>query len=112
MSKFIGIRHEDRYLMEKRAPLTPKHVSKVIKKHKLDIIVQTSDKRVFGDDEYIAAGAKVAKDLKKCEIVFGVKEMPESFFEPEKTYIFFSHVIKGQPYNMPMLRKMMGVYLC
>ena len=107
MSKFIGIRHEDRYLMEKRAPLTPKHVSKLIKKHKLDIIVQTSDKRVFGDDEYIAAGAKIAKDLKKCEIIFGVKEMPATFFEPEKTYIFFSHVIKGQSYNMPMLRKMM-----
>jgi alpha-aminoadipic semialdehyde synthase len=33
--------------------------------------------------------------------------MPESFFEPEKTYVFFSHVVKGQPYNMPMLRRMM-----
>ncbi len=107
MSKFIGIRHEDRYLMEHRAPLTPKHVSRLVKKYKLDIIVQTSDKRVFGDDEYIAAGAKITKDLKKCEIIFGVKEMPISFFEEEKTYIFFSHVIKGQPNNMPMLKKMM-----
>jgi alpha-aminoadipic semialdehyde synthase len=33
--------------------------------------------------------------------------MPESFFEQDKTYVFFSHVIKGQSYNMPMLRKMM-----
>jgi alpha-aminoadipic semialdehyde synthase len=33
--------------------------------------------------------------------------MPISFFEEEKTYVFFSHVIKGQAYNMPMLRKMM-----
>lgn len=107
MSKFIGIRHEDKYLMERRAPLTPKHVARLIKMHQLDIIVQTSDKRVFGDDEYIAAGAKISKDLKKCQIILGVKEMPVSFFEEGKTYVFFSHVIKGQPYNMPMLKRMM-----
>jgi len=107
MSNFIGIRHEDKYVMERRAPLTPKHVERLIKNKKLDFIVQTSEKRVFADEEYIKAGAKIAKDLKKCSVIFGVKEMPESFFEVEKTYVFFSHVIKGQPYNMPMLRKMM-----
>lgn len=106
MSKFIGIRHEDKYLMERRAPLTPKHVERLIQHHKLDFIIQTSDKRVFSDEEYIKAGAKVARDLKKCDIVLGIKEMPEELFELEKTYVFFSHVIKGQPYNMPMLRKM------
>lgn len=107
MSKFIGIRHEDKYLMELRTPLTPKHIERLIQHHKLDFIVQTSDKRIFSDDEFIAAGAKISKDLKKCDIILGIKEIPESFFEPEKTYAFFSHVIKGQPYNMPMLRKMM-----
>ncbi len=107
MSNFIGIRHEDKYVMERRAPLTPKHVERLIRNKKLDFVVQTSEKRVFTDEEYIKAGAKIAKDLKKCSVIFGVKEMPESFFEAEKTYVFFSHVIKGQPYNMPMLRKMM-----
>jgi saccharopine dehydrogenase (NAD+, L-lysine forming) len=107
MSNFIGIRHEDKYVMERRAPLTPNHVERLIKNKKLDFVVQTSEKRVFTDEEYIKAGAKIAKDLKKCSVIFGVKEMPVSFFEEEKTYIFFSHVIKGQPYNMPMLKKMM-----
>lgn len=107
MSNFIGIRHEDKYVMERRAPLTPKHVERLIKTKKLDFVVQTSEKRVFTDEEYIKAGAKIAKDLKKCSVIFGVKEMPESFFEEDKTYIFFSHVIKGQVYNMPMLKKMM-----
>jgi alanine dehydrogenase len=107
MSNFIGIRHEDKYVMERRAPLTPKHVERLIKHKKLDFVIQSSEKRVFTDEEYIKAGAKVAKDLKKCGVIFGVKEMPEWFFEEEKTYVFFSHVIKGQPYNMPMLRKMM-----
>jgi alpha-aminoadipic semialdehyde synthase len=107
MSNFIGIRHEDKYVMERRAPLTPKHVARLIKTKKLDFVVQTSEKRVFTDEEYIKAGAKIARDLKKCSVIFGVKEMPESFFEEDKTYIFFSHVIKGQVYNMPMLKKMM-----
>ena len=107
MSKFVGIRHEDKYKMERRSPLTPKHVEYLIKHKNIDFIIQSSEKRVFHDDEYKKAGAKVCSDLDKCSIIFGVKEMPEEFFQPDKTYIFFSHVIKGQSYNMPMLRKMM-----
>lgn len=107
MSNFIGIRHEDKYTMERRAPLTPRHVERLIKNKKLDIIVQYSDKRVFTEEEYLKAGAKMSKDLKKCSVIFGVKEMPIPFFEEEKTYIFFSHVIKGQSRNMPMLKRMM-----
>ncbi|MFH0761071.1 MAG: bifunctional lysine ketoglutarate reductase /saccharopine dehydrogenase family protein, partial [Bacteroidota bacterium] len=107
MSNFIGIRQEDKYAMERRAPLTPRHVSKLVHQKKLDIIVQHSDKRIFPDEEYIKAGAKVSKDLKKCSVIVGVKEIPLEAFEPGKSYVFFAHVIKGQPYNMPMLRRMM-----
>jgi len=107
MSNFIGIRYEDKYEMERRAPLTPRHVEKLVKNKKLDIVVQSSPKRIFSDEEYIHAGAKVSKDLKKCSVIFGVKEIPLHVFEPHKTYVFFSHVIKGQPYNMPMLKRMM-----
>jgi saccharopine dehydrogenase (NAD+, L-lysine forming) len=107
MSKFIGIRHEDKYVMERRAPLTPRHVERLIKAKKLDIVVQTSPKRVFTDQEFINAGARIADNLSDCPIILGVKEMPVAFFEPEKTYVFFSHVIKGQAYNMPMLKRMM-----
>lgn len=107
MSVLIGIRHEDKYKMERRAAITPRHVEKLIKQLKLDFVVQSSPKRIFTDEEFRQAGASVENDLKKCNVIFGVKEIPESFFEPDKTYVFFSHVIKGQPYNMPMLKKMM-----
>jgi saccharopine dehydrogenase (NAD+, L-lysine forming) len=107
MGNFIGIRHEDKYVMERRAPLTPRHVERLINNKKLDIIVQSSAKRIFSDDEFRQAGAVIANDLHQCNVIFGVKEMPESFFEESKTYVFFSHVIKGQKYNMPMLRRMM-----
>ncbi|MHC1778514.1 MAG: bifunctional lysine ketoglutarate reductase /saccharopine dehydrogenase family protein [Lentimicrobium sp.] len=107
MSKFICIRHEDKYAMERRAPLTPRHVERLIKGKQLDFIVQTSSKRIFSDQEYIDAGARIADNLDECSVVLGVKEMPLSVFQPGKTYVFFSHVIKGQVYNMPMLKKMM-----
>jgi saccharopine dehydrogenase (NAD+, L-lysine forming) len=107
MGLFIGIRHEDKYEMERRAPLTPKHIKHLTEHYKLDMVIERSARRVFKEHEYIKAGAEVANNLDKCEVVFGVKEMPLSFFEPEKTYVFFAHVIKGQAYNMPMLKKMM-----
>jgi len=106
MSNFIGIRHEDKYLMERRAPLTPKHIARLTKEKKLDFVVQGSPKRVFSDDEFRAAGAKVNDTLQDCSVILGVKEIPVHAFEPGKTYVFFSHVIKGQPYNMPMLKRM------
>jgi alpha-aminoadipic semialdehyde synthase len=52
-------------------------------------------------------GASVQADLSRCQVIFGVKEMPVPFFEKKKTYIFFSHTIKGQKYNIPMLKQMM-----
>jgi saccharopine dehydrogenase (NAD+, L-lysine-forming) len=107
MSNYIGIRHEDKYALERRAPLTPRHVERLTKQKKLDIVVQSSPKRVFSDEEYIRAGAEVAADLGKCSVIFGVKEIPLDQFEEGKTYVFFAHVIKGQAYNMPMLKRMM-----
>lgn len=108
MHKVIGIRDEDKYAMERRTPITPIHAKKLIDKYGLEVVAETSQKRVFSDEEYLEAGARVEKDLKDCHVIFGVKEIPESVFEENKTYVFFSHVIKGQPYNMPMLKKMMG----
>ncbi len=107
MKAVIGIRHEDKYLMERRTPITPAHAEKLIKQLGLEIHVEASPKRVFTHDEYENAGAKVVKDLTGAPVIFGVKEIPPTAFEKNKTYVFFSHVIKGQPYNMPMLKKMM-----
>lgn len=107
MSISIGIRHEDKYKMERRSPIVPKHAEWLIKHQNIDISVQTSEKRIFTEEEYIKAGAKIVKDLKKCNVILGVKEMPIHFFEEGKTYVFFAHVIKGQKQNMPMLKKMM-----
>lgn len=103
----IGIRREDKNEWERRAPLIPEHIKELKKKYGIHTIIQPSKIRVFSDDEYVKAGATVQDDLSPCPIIFAIKEIPSVFFEPKKTYVFFSHTIKCQPYNMPMLRKVL-----
>ncbi|MCK9447686.1 MAG: bifunctional lysine ketoglutarate reductase /saccharopine dehydrogenase family protein [Bacteroidales bacterium] len=108
MTQIIGIRNEDKYLMERRVAIIPEQVSELVSKG-IDVHVERSPKRVFTHAEYEAAGALVTDSLEDARLIFGVKEIPLSSFEPSKTYVFFSHVIKGQSYNMPMLKQMMSL---
>ncbi len=109
MKTVIGIRREDKNRWERRVPLIPEHVAALRREHNVEVIIQPSEIRIFSNDEYRRAGASVSEDLSPCPIVFAVKEIPIHFFEPGKTYVFFSHVIKGQPHNMPMLRQMLDL---
>jgi saccharopine dehydrogenase (NAD+, L-lysine-forming) len=102
-----GIRREDKNEWERRAPLTPEDLKELHQKHGIEFVVQPSPIRVFTDAQYASAGARVSEDLSGCPVVFAIKEIPVEFLQPGTTYVFFSHVIKGQPYNMPMLRKLM-----
>jgi len=105
----LGIRREDKSKWEARVPLIPEHVKKFKEEHGIETIIQPSKIRTYSDDEYVKAGASVKEDVSPCPIVFAVKEIPIDFFESRKTYVFFSHTIKGQEYNMPMLKKMMDL---
>ena len=106
MKNSIGIRHEDKYELERRAPLIPGHLEQFIKETGTDVCVESSEKRVFPNQEYETAGCIIANSVKDCDLILGVKEMPDDYFKTGKAYIFFSHVIKGQAYNMPMLKNL------
>src|SRR5512136_383617 len=107
MKAMIGIRREDKSEWERRVPLTPRKMQELRDKYGIEFCVQPSPVRVFRENEFERVGAKVQDDLAPAGVVFAVKEIPAKYFEPGKTYIFFAHVIKGQPYNMPMLKRMM-----
>ncbi len=106
MPKIIGIRREDKNDWERRVPLTPGVVKELRDKFGIKTIIQPSKRRIFKDEEYARVGAEVNEDLGKAGTIFAVKEIPADFYEEGKTYIFFSHTIKGQTYNMDMLRTM------
>jgi saccharopine dehydrogenase (NAD+, L-lysine forming) len=105
----IGIRREDKNRWERRVPLTPEDVGDLIARHGLIFHVQPSPIRIFPDERYAAAGATLREDLSGCDIILGVKEVPTALLLPHKGYFFFSHTIKSQPYNMPMLRRLLDL---
>ncbi|MCF7857993.1 MAG: hypothetical protein K9N07_01510 [Candidatus Cloacimonetes bacterium] len=101
--KTIGIVKETKNKWERRVPLNPKAVKKLIEKQ-FRVILQPSDNRIYTDEDYISVGAELNMDLSNCDFIIGVKEIKEKDLIPGKPYLFFSHVIKGQAYNMPMLQ--------
>ncbi len=104
MKNHIGIRKENKYPTEKRAPISPAQVEYLVREKKVKVTIEPSEQRVYRDEEYRQAGAEISEDLNGCNLIFGVKEIPVESFLPDRAYCFFSHTIKGQPYNMPMLQ--------
>ena len=49
----------------------------------------------------------MAESLDACGVVLAVKEIPAHLFREGTTYVFFTHTVKGQPYNMAMLRRLL-----
>ena len=105
----IAIRREDKNKWERRVPITPKHVKELLANEGIEVVVQPSEIRAFSDQEFEKAGAIIQEDISQCPVTFAVKEIPEQHFQAKNSYVFFSHVIKGQPYNMGMLKKMMAL---
>jgi saccharopine dehydrogenase (NAD+, L-lysine-forming) len=100
------IRAEDKNIWERRAPLIPADLEKIIAASGTRALVQSSEKRFFPAAAYTAAGAAVTADMADGDIILGIKEIPVDKLVDGKTYLFFSHTIKGQKDNMPMLRRL------
>ncbi|MCX6150041.1 MAG: bifunctional lysine ketoglutarate reductase /saccharopine dehydrogenase family protein [Ignavibacteriales bacterium] len=105
----IGIRREDKNEWERRVPLVPKDLKELKEKYGIETVVQSSPIRFFNDDDFKNEGISIDEDISIADTVFSVKEIPLHYFQKGKTYVFFAHVIKGQQYNMPMLRRMMDL---
>jgi saccharopine dehydrogenase (NAD+, L-lysine-forming) len=109
MSVTVGIRREDKNQWERRVPLIPRDLAALTAAHDFEFLVQASPIRVFGDDEYRAAGVTVTEDLADADVVAAVKEIPAELLRERTVYLFFSHTIKGQEYNMPLLQRLLDL---
>lgn len=107
MFNTIGIRRETKDETQRRAPLAPEQVGRLVRDHDLKVLIQPWGSRTFADNEYLEAGAILSDDLRKCNIVFGVKEIYNPHLADGAVYCCFSHTVKGQRYNMPMLREIL-----
>lgn len=101
----VGILRETKNPPDKRVPLTPSQIVALqIEYPDVEFFVQPSDFRCYKDEEYTYLHIQMQEDLSNCEILLGVKEVDKTTFIPDKTYLFFAHVAKEQPYNLEMFR--------
>ncbi|GBE85762.1 predicted protein [Sparassis crispa] len=117
----IGIRREDPLrIWERRCPLTPDAVHDLVHNDGVDVLVQDCNRRVWGINEFVKAGARPHPTLAPAHIILGIKETPlpevltDALPAPSvapgaplqpRTHIMFSHTHKGQMYNMELLSK-------
>ncbi|KAL0272229.1 UNVERIFIED_CONTAM: hypothetical protein PYX00_005289 [Menopon gallinae] len=100
--KVIAIRREDQSVWERRAPFSPANVRRLTRAG-VKVIVQPSNRRAYPMQQYANSGAIIREDISEASVIFGVKQVPIDQLLPEKTYCFFSHTIKAQEANMPLL---------
>jgi len=90
---------------DRRVVFSPKMLSEVRSQFPdASFVIESSDVRIFSDQEYESEGFDVAHDVSDADVMLGVKEVPIDALIPNKKYFFFSHTIKKQPYNRKLLQ--------
>ena len=101
----IGLIREGKIPADSRVALTPAQC-KWLHRNFADmrVTVQHSAIRCYSDKEYEMAGVIVKEDMSDCDVLMGIKEVPVNMLLAGKTYLFFSHTKKMQPWNQQLLR--------
>ena len=101
----IGLIREGKIPPDKRVAFTPAQAQEIEQRFKgVKVICQHSDVRAFSDEEYKAVGITVQEDMRECDVLMGIKEVQIADLIADKTYLFFSHTLKKQPYNRKLLQ--------
>lgn len=104
----IGLIKEGKNPPDKRVAFTPLQAEEIQQRYpQVKIICQQSEFRCFKDSEYATLGIEVKQDVSDCDILMGIKEVPIDLLVSNKTYLFFSHTIKKQPYNRKLLQSIL-----
>ena len=104
----LGLIREGKTPPDKRVPFTPHQVEEIVQRFAhVTVVAQQSDFRCFKDNEYEAVGIAAKPSVEDCDILMGIKEVPVEQLLEGKTYLFFSHTIKKQPYNRKLLQEVL-----
>ena len=104
----IGLIREGKIPPDNRVAFAPDQCKWIQQNLPVKVVVQSSAIRCFSDREYSIAGIEVIDDVSHCDFLFGIKEVPKADLIPGKTYFFFSHTKKQQPWNQPLFREMIN----
>ena len=105
----IGITRERKTPPDYRVPLIPEHVLAIQQQFpSVEIAVESYPERCYPNEAYTSKNIAVVNDISDADVIVGVKEVPKEALIPNKTYFFFSHTIKKQPYNRDLLRTVLA----
>ncbi len=101
----LGITRERKTPPDYRVPLIPEHIVEIVQQFpSLDVMVESYPERCYPNEAYTSKNIAVVDSIENADVIVGVKEVPIAALIPNKTYFFFSHTIKKQPYNRPLLQ--------
>lgn len=103
----IGIIREGKVPRDARVVLKPVQCAFLRDSEGADLVVQRSEVRCYSDEEYASHGIPLVDSVEDCDVLIGVKEVPVEDLIADKTYFFFSHTIKEQPYNKLLLQRVL-----
>ena len=104
----FGIIKERKNPPDRRVVFSPDELARLKQLYQgLTVKVESSDIRVFSDEDYRNIGVEVADDISDCSVFIGVKEVSIDHLIANKSYFFFSHTIKKQPHNRQLLRALL-----
>ncbi|WP_395048632.1 NAD(P)-dependent oxidoreductase [Flavobacterium sp.] len=104
----FGIIKERKNPPDRRVVFSPDELARLKQLHQgVSVKVESSDIRIFTDEQFKNMGIEVTSDISDCDVFFGVKEVPVENLIPNKSYFFFSHTIKKQPHNRKLLQALL-----
>ena len=104
----IGLLREGKLPPDERVALVPKQCVEFKERWpEVELVVQESEVRRIPDAEYRAVGVDVVSDVSDSDVLIGVKEVNIEDLIEGKTFLFFSHTYKQQPYNAKLLAAML-----
>ena len=105
----IGIIKEGKVPPDYRVALTPRQCKHIVDNYpEVEVFIQRSPIRTYKDDQYENMGLPLVDDLSHCDVIIGVKEVNLEDLIPGKTFMFFSHTFKKQPYNRILLEDILN----
>jgi saccharopine dehydrogenase (NAD+, L-lysine-forming) len=105
----IGLIQERKKIPDTRVALTPSQCRYLLDTYpNIQIVVEASAQRCYTDEEYKLHNIPVVDNINDCDILLGIKEVPIDHLIADKTYFFFSHTIKKQPYNRGLMQALIA----
>ncbi|MFO7369142.1 MAG: NAD(P)-dependent oxidoreductase [Bacteroidales bacterium] len=108
----IGLLRETKMPVDTRVPLIPQQCRMIREEFPgVEVVVQPSSTRCYSDAAYRKEGMLVVENLEGCDVLLGIKEVDPAALMAGKTYFFFSHTIKKQPYNKKLLKTVLEKHI-